>query len=70
MGVAGVLVEVGAAFRAEAEAVREAEDLRGQCERVGVVRPRMQVELVNDGPVFVRGDVGPFRPYLPSGAYL
>ena len=22
------------------------------------------------GAVFVRGDVGPFRPYLPSGAYL
>jgi GNAT superfamily N-acetyltransferase len=22
------------------------------------------------GPVFVRGDVGPFAPYLPSGAYL
>ncbi|MEA2133908.1 MAG: hypothetical protein QOC68_1817 [Solirubrobacteraceae bacterium] len=26
--------------------------------------------LRNDGAVFVRGDVGPFRPYLPSGAYL
>jgi GNAT superfamily N-acetyltransferase len=26
--------------------------------------------LSNDGAVFVRGDVGPFRPYLPSGAYL
>jgi GNAT superfamily N-acetyltransferase len=23
-----------------------------------------------EGPVFVRGDVGPFRPYLPSGAFL
>jgi GNAT superfamily N-acetyltransferase len=23
-----------------------------------------------EGPVFVRGDVGPFAPYLPSGAYL
>ncbi len=23
-----------------------------------------------NGAVFVRGDVGPFRPYLPSGAYL
>ena len=23
-----------------------------------------------DGPLFVRGDVGPFAPYLPSGAYL
>jgi GNAT superfamily N-acetyltransferase len=23
-----------------------------------------------DGPLFVRGDVGPMRPYLPSGAYL
>jgi GNAT superfamily N-acetyltransferase len=23
-----------------------------------------------DGPLFVRGDVGPFTPYLPSGAYL
>jgi GNAT superfamily N-acetyltransferase len=26
--------------------------------------------LSNDGAVFIRGDVGPFRPYLPSGAYL
>jgi GNAT superfamily N-acetyltransferase len=23
-----------------------------------------------DGPLFVRGDVGPLAPYLPSGAYL
>jgi GNAT superfamily N-acetyltransferase len=23
-----------------------------------------------EGAVFLRGDVGPFRPYLPSGAYL
>ena len=28
------------------------------------------LSLVSDGAVFVRGDVGPFRPYLPSGAYL
>jgi GNAT superfamily N-acetyltransferase len=26
--------------------------------------------LTPDGPVFVRGDVGPLRPYIPSGAYL
>jgi GNAT superfamily N-acetyltransferase len=26
--------------------------------------------LRNDGAVFIRGDVGPFHPYLPSGAYL
>jgi GNAT superfamily N-acetyltransferase len=26
--------------------------------------------LVPDGPVFVRGETGPFAPYLPSGAYL
>ena len=26
--------------------------------------------LTPDGPVFVRGDVGPLAPYLPSGAYL
>jgi GNAT superfamily N-acetyltransferase len=26
--------------------------------------------LRSDGAVFVRGDIGPFRPYLPSGAYL
>ena len=26
--------------------------------------------LSPDGPVFVRGDVGPMAPYLPSGAYL
>lgn len=24
----------------------------------------------NEGPVFVRGDIGPLAPYLPSGAYL
>lgn len=24
----------------------------------------------NAGPVFTSGDVGPFRPYLPSGSYL
>jgi hypothetical protein len=28
------------------------------------------LSLTIDGAVFVRGDVGPFRPYLPSGAYL
>jgi hypothetical protein len=28
------------------------------------------LSLVSEGAVFVRGDVGPFRPYLPSGAYL
>ena len=28
------------------------------------------LSLVSAGAVFVRGDVGPFRPYLPSGAYL
>lgn len=26
--------------------------------------------LSPDGPVFVRGEVGPLAPYLPSGAYL
>jgi GNAT superfamily N-acetyltransferase len=26
--------------------------------------------LSPDGPIFVRGDVGPLRPYLPSGAFL
>jgi GNAT superfamily N-acetyltransferase len=26
--------------------------------------------LSPDGPVFVRGDVGPLRPYIPSGAWL
>ena len=26
--------------------------------------------LSPDGPVFVRGEVGPMAPYLPSGAYL
>jgi GNAT superfamily N-acetyltransferase len=29
-----------------------------------------RLPLAVDGAVFVRGDVGPFRPYLPSGAYL
>jgi ribosomal protein S18 acetylase RimI-like enzyme len=28
------------------------------------------LSLTPDGPVFVRGETGPFRPYLPSGAYL
>jgi hypothetical protein len=28
------------------------------------------LELNSGGGVFVRGDVGPFWPYLPSGAYL
>ena len=26
--------------------------------------------LSPDGPMFVRGDVGPLRPYIPSGAWL
>ena len=26
--------------------------------------------LSPDGPIFVRGEVGPLRPYLPSGAWL
>jgi GNAT superfamily N-acetyltransferase len=29
-----------------------------------------RLPLAVDGAVFVRGDVGPFRPYLPNGAYL
>jgi hypothetical protein len=28
------------------------------------------LSLNTDGPVFVRGEVGPMAPYLPSGAYL
>ena len=28
------------------------------------------LSLVSGGAVFVGGDGGPFRPYLPSGAYL
>lgn len=28
------------------------------------------LELSPDGPVFLRGDVGPLSPYVPSGAYL
>ena len=31
---------------------------------------KARLALSPEGPVFVRGDVGPFRPYLPSGAYL
>ena len=36
------------------------------------VAPILEAGLVlkPGGAVFVRGDVGPFRPYLPSGAYL
>jgi hypothetical protein len=28
------------------------------------------LEISMHGAQFLRGDVGPFRPYLPSGAYL
>jgi hypothetical protein len=28
------------------------------------------LELKVHGALFLRGDVGPFRPYIPSGAYL
>jgi hypothetical protein len=31
---------------------------------------RAGLALSPDGPVYVRGDVGPLAPYLPSGAYL
>jgi hypothetical protein len=37
------------------------------------IRPCLDagLELIGDGgAVFVGGDVGPFAPYLPSGAYL
>ena len=29
-----------------------------------------RLDLSPEGPVCVRGDVGPLAPYLPSGAYL
>ena len=29
-----------------------------------------RLALSPDGPLFVRGDVGPLAPYIPSGAYL
>lgn len=29
-----------------------------------------RLALSPDGPLFVRGELGPLRPYLPSGAYL
>ena len=28
------------------------------------------LSLNPEGPIFVRGEVGPLAPYLPSGAYL
>jgi hypothetical protein len=28
------------------------------------------LQLSPDGPVFLRGEVGPFAPYVPSGAFL
>ena len=28
------------------------------------------LSLTPDGPTFVRGELGPLAPYLPSGAYL
>jgi hypothetical protein len=31
---------------------------------------RAGLALSPDGPVYVRGEVGPLAPYLPSGAYL
>lgn len=41
-------------------------------EQQWVVQPVLDAGLVlkPGGAVFVRGDVGPFTPYLPSGAYL
>ena len=37
---------------------------------IGVcVEARLELRS-NSGAVFLGGDVGPFRPYLPSGAYL
>jgi hypothetical protein len=42
----------------------------GQQWAVGVcVEARLELEA-DCGCVFIRGDVGPFSPYLPSGAYL
>jgi GNAT superfamily N-acetyltransferase len=29
-----------------------------------------RLAVTPDGPLFVRGELGPMRPYLPSGAYL
>ena len=36
------------------------------------VRPGLEAGLTLglDGPVFVRGEIGPMAPYLPNGAYL
>lgn len=31
---------------------------------------RCRLALSPEGPIFVRGDIGPLAPYLPSGAYL
>jgi len=31
---------------------------------------RAGLPLKPDGPVFVRGELGPLRPYIPNGAYL
>ncbi|WP_354701902.1 hypothetical protein DSM112329_02241 [Paraconexibacter sp. AEG42_29] len=31
---------------------------------------RCRLPISADGPIFVRGDLGPLAPYLPSGAYL
>jgi hypothetical protein len=42
----------------------------GQQWAIGVcVEARLELRS-NSGAVFLSGDVGPFRPYLPSGAYL
>ena len=62
--VVGILVEIRAALRAQAGAVRAARDLRRQRQRERVARPRREVELV---VVVMYGEVSSSSP-APAGA--
>jgi GNAT superfamily N-acetyltransferase len=59
-----VLARTPPGARAEVEAITAAQQWA-----VGVV-VAAGLELDLGGPVFLRGDTGAFRPYLPGGAYL
>jgi hypothetical protein len=34
------------------------------------VAVELGLDIAPGGPVFVRGELGPLHPYVPSGAYL
>jgi len=62
-------------LRAALAAVAPGEDAAVEwitAKQAWAIEPVMEagLDLSPGGAVFVRGDVGPFSPYLPSGAYL